>query len=532
MFASPLAVDDAGAMTRPVAKGARRVLVADGSGDLTALDPLSGAKAWSLALPAPPGEQAFPLSTPVVFGHRVVVAYHTIAAGSARPTVVLPRLPHRVAVIDLQTHAVDPAFPIVDVAATVNGRFGDVVFTAGHALQRGALAHVVPKGATDGRVYVMYGNARDIQPYHGWLLELGLDAWRAGGAAKAIAAARTTTEDTDCGTEGGDGAGDTRCGAGLRSAGGPLVTPEGDSYTVTVPVGNGQLDLARGDYANTLLRFGPGLTLETGCDAAKCAAFSSATLPLACVDTCRDVFVPRLLAGEAPPAACGTTSLYECWALRAQLDGGSTPALVTLPSGKRLLVYPTKDGYLWLIDAVQMGRVYAHTPISGPCGAEGDPCAFDWAGTIVTRPVVTRIGNDPAVLVPTFVGDATHPAGVVAVKVVEDAAGPRFETVWQMPPFDSDAAKTRFRRHPSRATLAVPTGREEHAFIVEAAPPGGTGRLLAIRTRDGKLGAEVDLAGPGIRYSAPLFEGQTVFAASCASDGGEGILEAYDIAAP
>src|SRR4051812_35908419 len=83
LFASPLAVDDA---------GARRVLVADGGGEITALDPLTGAKVWSVVLPAPDGEAAFPLSTPVIAGRKLIVAYHTIAAGSARPTVVLPRL--------------------------------------------------------------------------------------------------------------------------------------------------------------------------------------------------------------------------------------------------------------------------------------------------------------------------------------------------------------------------------------------------------------------------------------------------------
>jgi hypothetical protein len=96
-----------------------------------------------------------------------------------------------------------------------------------------------------------------------------------------------------------------------------------------------------------------------------------------------------------------------------------------------------------------------------------------------------------------------------------------------MPPFDDRAARTRFRRHPSRATLATPNAREEHAFVVDCAPPGGIGRLLAIRSRDGKLAGAVDLAGPGLRFAAPLVEGDAVFVPSCDGDGGEGAIEAF-----
>lgn len=96
LFASPLAIEDA---------GAHRVLVADGGGEVAALDPLTGAKVWSVVLPAPEGEQGFALSTPVIAGRRLVVSYHTVAVGSKRPTVSLPRLRHRLAVIDLDAHA-------------------------------------------------------------------------------------------------------------------------------------------------------------------------------------------------------------------------------------------------------------------------------------------------------------------------------------------------------------------------------------------------------------------------------------------
>src|SRR5205085_1433948 len=104
--------------------------------------------------------------------------------------------------------------------------------------------------------------------------------------------------DTECGAEGGDGSSDTKCGAGLWAPSGPLVV---DDAHLVVPTGNGQLDLARRDYANTLMRIGPGLAFDPGCDTTACASFSADTLAPACVETCRDLFVPRLLRNESRP---------------------------------------------------------------------------------------------------------------------------------------------------------------------------------------------------------------------------------------
>jgi len=529
VYASPQAIEE---------PAGRRVLVVDGAGDVTALDPRTGATLWSVALPAPAGEASMAVSTPVVVGRKLVVGYHTHAA-STRLHVAEDRLRHRVAVVDLDAHALDPAYPVVEMAATIDGRFGKVVFDPRHAMNRGALAHAVPAGATDGRVYVPYGNVRSLQPYHGWIFELDLDAWRAGGAAAAISGVRTTTEDVDCGPEGGDGARDAKCGGGSWSASGPLLVPGGPAgYRVVVPSGNGQLDPARGDYANTLMRMGPGLTFEPGCDPVACREFSMENLVSGCADSCRDVFLPRLLPGEAiprpPSSICDGKGLYACWVVLDQLDAGSTPALVTLPSGKRVLAYPTKDGHVWLVDEEHLGKVYAHQKLTELCGAPGEPCDWDWSGTIVTKPAVTRIGDDAAIVVPTFVPDTTHPAGVVALRIVEREGTVRFEPGWQFPPADDAAAVERFRRHPSRATLApiaTAGGVEEHAFVVDVAAPNRIGTLYALRVRDGRAAAEVDLVGPGYRFAAPLYEDGAVFVPSCDSDVGPGTVEAYDVKA-
>lgn len=525
LFASPLAIDDA---------GARRIVVADGGGKITALDPATGDEAWSVDLPAPPGERAFVVATPVVVGRRLVVAYHTIAADAPRLTVVVPRLRHRVAAIDLDAHAPAADLPAFDLAPVVHGRFGDFSLDASHAMARGALVLAAPAGAKNGRVYVTFGNVRDLQPYRGWIVEVDVDAWRAKGPAAAVSAARSPVEDVDCGPEDGDGAKSDRCGAGVWSPSGPLVLPTANGgYDLVVPTGNGQLDPSRGDFGNTLMRMGPGLAFDHGCDPDACRTFGTDTLASSCVETCGRLFIPRLLPGEQPivPASgeCNGLGLWACWIEQDQLDGGSTPVALTLPSGRRVLVYPTKDGHLWLVDAEHMGTVYAHEKLTEPCGAPGDDCAMPWAGTVVTKPAVTTIDGAPAVIVPTFVADATHPAGVVALRVVEDGAAPRFAPAWQLPPFDDVSATKWFRRHPSRVTLATPAGAEEHAFVVDVTAPDDSGRLLAIRARDGKVAGQAALAGPGYRFTSPLFEGGAIFVNSCDSDAGPGFLEAFDV---
>jgi hypothetical protein len=508
----------------PLADGARQIVVAHGGGALVGLDPRSGDQRWSVRMPAPASERPIIVATPVIVGRRAIVAYHTIPEGPSGPSVLHPRLRHRVAVIDLDAHALDPGFPVVDLAATYRGPFGDVVFRADHALARGALVHL--PGGELGRVYVTFGNARDLQPFHGWIFEVDLDAWRSGGA---VTSALPVTADVACGPEGGDGADEQLCGGGIWSAAGPTVddAPDGGPLLL-VPTGNGQIDLDRRDYASTLMRIGPRLAFAPGCDDAKCTGLSLASLGNECAETCRDLFVPRLLPGEPRPSYCGSMDIHTCWARADFLDGASSPVIVPLSSGKRVVVYPTKDGHVWLLDRDVLGRAYAHVKLTDLCGADNAYCVMPWAGTIVTKPALTRIGDDPVVLVPTFVADDSHAAGIVALRVVERASGPGLETMWRMPEATDPSAKTRFRDHPSRLALGETLG-ETFGFIVDATRTGSPGQLLAVRVRDGLRAAETALVGPGIRFALPLFLDGAVFVASCQSDAGEGFLESYEL---
>jgi hypothetical protein len=536
VYASPL--HDAGA------KG-DRIVVATGGGEVALLDPRTGAVDARLSLPAPDGEAPFVVGTPVAVGRRLVVGYHTIAAPtSARgPEVTDPRLRHRMAVIDLDTFVVDDAFPAFDLAARLPATSGgEVLFRPGNAIQRGALAHA--GGSADaesagvlGKVYVPFGNVRDIQPWHGFLFEVDLDAWRARGPSAAVASVFTTTPEADCGPEGASGSRERVCGGGLWSPAGPLVVTSDTGYDVFVASGNGQLDLARRDYANSILRLRAGLRFDPGCDATKCADFDRDEPQKACIETCKDLFIPRLAAGDPPmrPASgvCDGLPTYACW---QKLDylGGSTPVSVELAPSQRVLAYPAKDGHVYLVDEAHLGTMHDRTKLVEVCGTREDPCTMDWAGMIVTKPALSAQASPKRILVPTFMPDRTHPAGLVALDILRDGDGqdarPRFRRAWEWPPFTSGEAKGRFRRHPSRVTIGNHAALGgEVAWLVEAAAAGGRGTLHAIRVRDGERMVSIGLTGPGYRFYAPLVVGDAVYVASCDSERGPSAIEGYSV---
>ncbi len=510
------------------------------AGTIAALDPVTGQQRWSLLVPLNDGEAAQLFAPPAVVGERAVVTYHTVAlkdgrtAGEIGRGIGEKRLRHLVAVIDMASGVVDEAFPPVVLEGSLPTPDGQstVDFLPDTALSRPALVHGVPPGQTLGRVYVTFGNARDIQPWHGWAFEIDLDAWLADGADAAISARLVTTPTNDCGPAGSSGSTQRLCGGGLWAPTGPLIIEDGDSYQVVLAPGNGALDLDEELYSNTLMRVGPGLAFDRACDETACADYDQNAPADACIESCQNLFVPRLKPGQNVPqpseGQCDGLTMFECWG-KMDYIGGSTPTRVEVPDGPAVLAYPAKDGAVYLVDEAHFGLMHDRYEAAALCGAEGDPCRWFWAGMIVTQPTLGHVGDLPVLLVPTFMPDRTHPAGVVALSVKMGDDGPRLHPYWTWPHPESVEAHSRFRRHPSLATIA-PYGDDQLAFIVDVAKGDSNGTLYALDFETGQLVAKHVVDGPGMRYTRPLVKDDRVYIVSaCAEESGPGHLEAYDI---
>lgn len=483
----------------------------------------AGALSWSTRLPAPPDERALVVATPHLAGQALLVAYHTLPA-SARFAVTEPRRSQRVVALDAATGALLPEYEPVVLAASFTAPDGTVPFRADHALARSALA------GHGSKLLVTFGNARDLQPWHGFAFELDLAAWRSSGALAAVSGSLLITPEADCGALDSSGSRARRCGGGLWSPAGPLLAgdPAGEAsdYVAVLSPGNGRLDLPRRAYANTLLRVRAGLDFEPGCGPA-CAEFDPDQPSAACTESCRDLFVPRDSVGEPFPApesgVCAGLTLFQCWE-RLDYGGGSTPARVRFQE-RELLVYPNKDGAAYLIDWEHFGTLYDRKQLVAVCGTASDACRQDWAGMIVTEPLVID-GTEPVVVVPTFMPDRTHEAGVMGLRLASGTAGPVLERAWQYPPAGSAEARSSFREHPSRAAVMLRDGQAS-AILVEVRRGGRQGRLLVLDARSGALLAEAALAGPGYRFTKPLVLGEQVVVPSCDSDAGPSHLELF-----
>ena len=140
-------------------------------------------------LPRPEVSSIGLLATPVLAGDYLVLSYLSKQGGT--------RVRHLVSVVNLRTGTVaDDEFPTLELHAqkpAVEG--GVVVFNPPTALSRAALARATD-GSGLGYVYVAFGNPQDVQPWHGWVFELDLEAWRSKGSAKAISAVLLTTPES------------------------------------------------------------------------------------------------------------------------------------------------------------------------------------------------------------------------------------------------------------------------------------------------------------------------------------------------
>lgn len=524
----PSVTFDASIIASPLlytSQGQSFVIVPVSNGLIAALDSETGELEWQIKAPVPKGQEPQILSTPVIIGDKMVILYQCLEKSV--------RTSHRMAVINLTEKKIDESFPVLVLSADKPSSDGlsVVKFNPPTAFSHAALKHARKADAEWGVVYAAFGNAGDTQPFHGWMFEVDLDIWQKQGADKAISHVLLTTPEAECPVTVESGTQEMICGGGIWTPAGPQLYPVKDGIELLVPVGNGQADLSRKDYANTLMRVQPGLRFDPGCDDNLCKHFNPSQPSDACMASCKNLFIPRL--GEdktmVKPASgdCDDKTFWECLAWMDYDLGASAPVKAKLKNGQRVLVQPGKEGAVYLVDANHLGTQYDRLQIAEICGAQSDPCKAGWMGMIVTQPALTYLDGVPVVIIPTFMPDNTHAAGLIALKIVSEAGKPKFQRFWQYPNPASRKAVEKFRSHPSLPVIS--TVERNKAAIVWVVDIGNPGVLYGVRVKDGAVLFEHALHGTGRQLSAPLIKGNTLYLASTWPNNGKAFVEAYRI---
>ena len=511
-------------------QGKPLLIVPVSNGVIAALDSETGSVDWQLNAPAPKGHRVELIATPVIIGDKLVISYQTINEKGVRSS-------HRLAVINLLKKQLDERFPVISLSAQKTEADGKniVKFDPSTAFSHAALKHINQSGTTLGYVYAAFGSAQDTQPFHGWLFEIDMDAWQASQQnpeRTAIASVLLTTPESKCPVKKPDsGTQEMICGGGIWApAGIPIYSTE-TGYELIVPTGNGQIDLARKDYSNALMRVSSGLNFDPDCDASLCKNFDPINPNEACLASCKNLFMPRLTAGDKAlkPATgeCDDKSYWECLAYMDYDLGASNPVKINLNNEYSLLVQAAKDGSVYLIDAKHLGTQYDRLQITSICGTKTDSCRLGWAGMIVTSPVQTTVDDNPVVVIPTFMPDNSHTAGLVALKIVLENGRPKFQRFWQFPKADSPEALKVFRSHPSFPVLtSLGESAEPVVWLVDIDTHG---MVYGVRVRDGVMVAKQSLQGAGRQLSTPLVHDNKLYISSIMPKTGKAIIEAFVI---
>lgn len=507
-------------------QGRSLVIIPGSNGVITALDGETGVLEWQINAPAPKGQEAQLISTPVKIANKLVILYQCLEKSV--------RTSHRMAVIDLAQRKLDASFPVLVLSAEKPAADGvaTVKFNPPTAFSHSALKHTWKIDSEWGFVYAAFGNAGDTQPFHGWLFEIDMDTWKQKGENHAISHVLLTTPEAECPATIESGTQEMICGGGIWTPAGPQLYPTADdSVELFVPVGNGQVDLARHDYANSLMRVQPGLQFDPECDDNLCQNFNPSQPDYACISSCKNLFIPRLpianISFKPANGECDNKTFSECLAWMDYDLGASAPVKATLKSGHNVLVQPGKEGAVYLVDADHLGTQYDRLQIADVCGTPSDPCKAGWMGMIVTQPALTYINEDPVVVIPTFMSDNSHPAGLVALKIVLEDGKPKFKHFWQFPDPTSSAAIKKFRSHPSLPIIS--TLGSDNDTVVWTVDIGNPGTLYGILVKDGNVMFEQALQGTGRQLSAPLLDGDTIYLASSLASTGKAMVEAYRV---
>ncbi len=513
IIASPLAY---------TSNGQQQIIVPVSEGTIAVLESATGALLWQIALPREVNQDVQLIATPVLIDKKLVIVYQCLQKGV--------RVSHHLVVLDMVTKQLDTDFPRLSFAAKVANDEGKFVeFLPSHAYSHAALRYLPKNNQAYGVVYVAFGNASDNQPFHGWLFAVDINVWRTQGAQQALADVFVTTPEVNCPAKMEYGTQEMVCGGGIWTPEGLLLSQDDSGVELLVPTGNGQVDLARHDYANALLKIRPGRPFEDGCDKQLCSAFNPLQPDLACLRSCKNLFIPRLGEGDAalrpPNHECDDKDFWECLAWMDYDLGANSPLKVKLNSELTVIVQPGKEGAVYLLDANQLGVQYDRLQVAELCGSPTDLCRLSWAGMMVTQPVLAWINNEPVILVTSFSADNTHIAGVVALKIVLKNKQPKLTVFWRFPSEDMPTALTMFRSHPSLPILTG-AGKDAVVWVVDIGKPG---ILYGIRVHDGSMLVKQPLQGSGRQLATPLFINDKVYVASMLSGSGKAILEGYQV---
>jgi hypothetical protein len=499
-----------------------QIIVPVSNGEISFLDAETGASLGKVDIPRIPELRVLIMSTPVQVEGNLVVLYQMLGKQG--------RESHRIAVIDIAQRKLNDDFPIFELTAEIPQADGKalVKFNAPHAFSHSELKHAWKQGSELGFIYASFGNAADVQPFHGWLFEIDLDAWKQQGSAYAIKNALVTTPERQCDVAYQYGTREMICAGGIWTPAGPQVYYHGDDYELLVPTGNGQIDLQRHDYANTLMRVKPGLDFDPDCDDKLCENFNPSNPALACIESCKNLFIPRLKQGDKPlrpvTGDCDKLSYLECLAWMDYDLGANAPVKIERGRQQSVVVQSGKEGAAYLLDADHLGTMYDRVQLIETCGTESDPCKLTWRGMMVTHPAVSMLGDTPVVIFPTFVSDETHAAGLIALKIVQQNGKPHFERFWQFSNPKNKAATATFRSAP---TLPVITTLEKHGDIVWVVEIGTPGTLYGVRIKDGQLIAQKTLLGNGVPLSRPFVLGSKIYITSNKTGGKQTWVESY-----
>ncbi len=503
-----------------------QIIVPFENGTIALLDSDTGNIISKIHIPAPKDKRLQISATPVIADNYLIVVYQLMLKGL--------RVSHHLAVIDLEHQKLlDDIYPVLEFTAEVpaTDESGIVKFYPQTAYPHSAVKYVPKHRDESGLIYVAFGGAGDIQPYHGWLFEIDMDAWRKNGKKAAISSVMVTTPETECPVKYNSGNREMICGGGIWTPAGPQVDVQDHAFELLVPTGNGQIDLARHDYANALMRIKPGLRFDPKCDKKLCANFNSANPSIACLESCKNLFIPRLGPDNKPlrpvNGDCNDKTFWECLAWMDYDLGANAPVKVNLKNGLNVWIQPGKEGAVYMIDAEHLGTQYDRMQIIDICGTSSDPCYLDWRGMIVTQAVVARIDGKPIVIIPTFISDNTHAAGLIALEIILQQGKPKFKKLWQFSGPPGKKITESFRSHPTLPILAKPEGSNEwYVWIAEIDEHGS---LYGVRVKDGTLAAQISLVGTGQPLSTPLYFNNTIYIPSNAPGVKKAWLEGYRI---